>query len=152
MSDFHGLDRRAARLSAQFRRLAWRMSRMERPGVVEEYDAARHMARVRLTVPGGDGGLAGWCRIEELAGEGRSKATLKVGQTVTLKCPNGDIRQGYIAYGGIFSDTNRIDSDEADEIASELGDGSMQMVPDHIEVKHGGRGVKIADGKVYLAG
>lgn len=144
-----GLDRIVARVAGELERHVWRMSRMRRPGVVAEYDAARHMARVRLTTVNGQGGLTPWAEVEEASGGGTSRTTLTVGQPVWVNCPNGDIRLAKIS-AGTFSDNFKSSSQATDETRFERGDVRVAIRPDGGELSFGDTTVTVRDGKVQI--
>ncbi len=143
------VDRVAARLAAEIDRMAWRISRMRRPGVVEQYDPVKHKARARLNTPEGKGGLTPWCDVEEASGAQTSRTTLTVGQTVWVNCPNGDIRQAKLSIG-TFSDTYKSSSQMPEETRFERDMGRVAIRPEQVEMLHDGGIVRVQDGKVYI--
>lgn len=142
------LDRITARIAADLARMEWRLSRMRRPGVVEQYDPKTHKCRVRLGMKGdAKRGLTGWIDVEEASGAGTSRTTLTVGQPVWVNCPNGDLRLAK-ASAGTFSDTYRSSSQEGDETRFERGSVRAAIRPDAGELSFGETTFTVKDGKL----
>ncbi|MEN0088815.1 MAG: phage baseplate assembly protein V [Pseudomonadota bacterium] len=113
------------------------MSRMERPGIVKEYDAEKHMVRLQLNPLDAETPfLSPWVQIEEAAGDGTTRTTPTIGQTMWLISPNGDIRTSKARFGQ-FSDKYKNGSTSDAETSISRGSSNVSITDGVIRITGG---------------
>jgi phage baseplate assembly protein V len=127
-----------------------RESNFIRPGVVSSYDPDANAIVANIGTTDAPV-LTHPIQVFTHGGKGKSWRPMKVGQQVTLLCPDGDLANA-IALPGGFHDQNPAPSSSADEdIEAQRGTARLRTTDAAAFLECGGSSVKVEDGEVTIS-
>ena len=145
--------REMVELALRVAELERRLSDIFRHGTVEQVDAQKQLARIRLGQDAeGKPFIGPWVPYAQIAGALKLHTPPSVGQQMTMLNPTGDFRQA-VALPMTWSDQNPSPSDKQNEHVLTFGSVRIELKGESLKITVGGHSVEISSsGTVFTGG